>query len=163
MATLYIVQAKPNPPGKDAIRPGRATNEQLNEEWVEIEARGGTVSLVGVRLTHLASSAGCSSNGEQQAVQFSAGSLVAGQRLRIHTGTSQYWAEAGRAHFHVGRTWFLWNNQCGDRPTLRLGREPNGLVLDWAAYDANPPEVVLVRVECPSRLVPAPLRVSAGR
>lgn len=52
---------------------------------------------------------------------------------------------------HAGRSWFAWNNACGDRATLSY----SGTVIDSAYYETNPPGV-LVRQPRTDRLVPAP-------
>ena len=157
MATLYIIQASPNPRGKDSVSPGLATNEKLNEEWVEIEARGGTVSLVGVRLTNLTFSHACIISGESIVAEFNAGVLSVGQRLRIHTGRGSTWWEGSTQHFYLGRTWFVWNYRCGDRVTLRLASQAGTPVIDWAAYAPHVPETLVQRIPGTNRLVPVPL------
>ena len=157
MATLFVVQASPNPRGRDTVRPGLATNAQLNEEWVEIEAQGGLVSLVGVRLTNLTYRNGCSISGEATLVEFTAGSLNQGQRLRIHSGQGNTWWDGNTDHFYLGREWFAWNNHCGDRVTLRLANRIGTPVIDWAEYAGNLPESVLQRIPGTNRLVPMPL------
>jgi hypothetical protein len=148
MSTLYIVQAQPNPPGKDALRRGLATAYQLNEEWVEFEAINGDRNLVGDVVSHLTFSPTCQVTGEDVLINFSDGTLRQGQRLRLHTGRGvNQWAGT-TFHMYLGRDWFVWNNACGDRVTVRYQQS----VLDSAGYAPHPPEGVLARVPGTDRL-----------
>lgn len=73
-----------------------------------------------------------------------------GQRLRLHTGPGvNQWVGVGSLfHMYLGRGWFVRNNACGDRATIRF----QDTVLDSAGYRPNPPEGVLVRVPGTDRL-----------
>ena len=152
MSTLYIVQAQPNPPGKDTVRQGYTTHAQLNEEWVEFEASGGDRILVGDAISHLTFSHTCGVTGEDELTRFEGGTLPAGKRLRLHTGrgTPQWVGDV--MHVYLNRGWFVWNNACGDRVTVRYQNQ----VIDTAAYAPYPPEGLLLRVQGTDRLEPAP-------
>lgn len=148
MSTLYVVQAQPNPPGKDTIRRGLASDRQLNEEWIELQALNGDRSLVGDAVSHLTFSNVCQVTGEDSLIKFDAGVLPSGQRLRIHTGRGINQWLGGTFHLYLGRDWFVWNNACGDRVTVRYQQS----VVDTAAYAPRPPEGVLTRVAGTDRL-----------
>lgn len=151
MSTLYIVQAQPNPRGKDTVRRGLAANEQLNEEWIEFEAVNGDRTLTGDVVTHLTFSGTCAITGADELIRFSDGKLLNGQRLRLHTGRGTNGWSGNIFHMYLGREWFVWNNGCGDRATVSY----DGRVVDTAGYAPRPPEGVLVRVPGTDRLEPA--------
>ena len=99
---------------------------------------------------HLTFANGCSVSGQSVAFTFGAGTLAQGNRIRLHTGTGQpYWSGIVY-HMHMGRGWFVWNNWCGDRVTVRY----RGTVVDSAGYAPRPPEGILVRVRGTDRLEP---------
>jgi hypothetical protein len=148
MSTLYIVQAQPNPPGKDTVRPGFATAAQLNEEWLEFEARNGDRNLIGDVVSHLTFSSSCSVTGQDQLIKFGQETLREGQRLRFHTGSGIKQWVGGVLHVYLGRDWYVWNNVCGDRATVTFQET----VVDTAGYRPRPPEGVLVRVPGTDRL-----------
>ncbi len=151
MSALYIVQAQPNPPGKDASRRGQTTNHQLNEEWTEFEAVGGPVAVTGQSIAHLTFAGACQVTGQATLMTFGDGSLSQGRRLRLHTGRgTNAWA-GNTYHMYLNKDWFVWNNQCGDRCTVTHQNRP----IDSAGYAPNPPEGVLSRVPGTDRLEPA--------
>lgn len=148
MSTLYVVQAQPNPPGKDTLRRGLATDDQLNKEWVELEAIDGDRNLSGDVVSHLTFSGVCQVTGEDVLIEFSAGTLARGQRLRLHTGRGTNQWVGTTYHMYLGRDWFVWNNGCGDRVTVRYQQN----VVDSAGYAPRPPEGILTRVPGTDRL-----------
>jgi hypothetical protein len=148
MSTLYIVQAQPNPPGKDTIRRGTATDRQLNEEWVEFEAVNGDRTLAGDAISHLTFSGTCQVTGQDVLMRFNEGTLRQGQRLRLHTGRGINQWIGGTFHMYLGLGWFVWNNGCGDRVTVTFQQN----VVDSAGYAPRPPEGVLTRVPGTDRL-----------
>lgn len=148
MSTLHIVQAQPNPPGKDTVRRGVATNAQLNDEWLEFEAKDGDRTLAGDIVNHLTFSGNCSITGSDELVRFSEGKLLNGQRVRLHTGRGTNAWSGNTFHMYLGREWFVWNNDCGDRATITY----DGRIVDTAGYAPRPPEGVLVRVPGTDRL-----------
>jgi hypothetical protein len=156
MSTLYIVQAQPNPPGKDTLRRGQATNAQLNEEWIEFEAVGGERQLVDDTVSHFTFSNNCTVTGEGTLITFGQGTLKQGQQLRLHTGSGVNQWSGNVFHMYLGRDWYVWNNVCGDRATVRYKQT----VVDTAGYAPRPPEGVLVRVSGTDRLEPAARRAS---
>lgn len=151
MADLIITSAQPNPPGRDVARPGVTSNSKLNEEWVEFTVQRDR-SLIEDQLSHLTFNNYCHRTGQEVIFRFGIVRVKAGQRVRVHTGSgTDYW-EGSLLHVYAGRSWFVWNNACGDRATLSYG----GTVIDSAYYEPNPPEGVLVRQPGTDRLVPAP-------
>lgn len=151
MPDLYIVAAQPNPPGKDASRPGFTTNQTLNEEWVEFEAVTAR-NLTGDELSHLTFNNSCQRTGQDTIVRFGAVQLQRGQRVRVHTGSGTNQWLGNTLHVYAGRSWFAWNNWCGDRAILSY----NGNAIDSAYYDPRPPEGELVRQPGSDKLVPRP-------
>lgn len=150
MSILYIVQAQPNPRGKDAVRRGVATTDQLNEEWIEFEAVDGDRNLTGDVVDHLTFSNTCAITGANELVRFSEGTLPNGRRLRLHTGRGTNGWSGNTFHMYLGREWYVWNNGCGDRATVSYDQR----VIDTAGYAPRPPEGVLVRVAGTDRLEP---------
>lgn len=140
MPELYITMAQPNPPGRDRIPSGRATNPQLNEEWVEFRAEVDRV-LNGDILTHITFAPGCKVTGSEQLMAFN-GLLSRGQSIRVHTGVGTNHLDGSRYHFYAGLSAFRWNNDCGDRATLSRA----GYTVDSAGFAPRPREGVLVRV-----------------
>ena len=149
MSELYIVAAQPNPPGRDTIY-GTATNDMLNREWVEFKAVQNR-NLHGDVLSHITFDRLCKTTGSDELLRFGTGELKAGKRVRVHTGRgSNYW-DGDTYHMYAGRSWYVWNNACGDRATLSYDNR----VIDSAFYRPNPPEGILVRVQGADELVPA--------
>lgn len=149
MPDLYIVAAQPNPPGRDSSLPGHATNDKLNEEWLEFEARADR-SLSGDELSHLTFNMYCQQTGSDLVMRFGSVSLRRGQKVRVHTGTGYDMWVGNTYHVYAGRKWFIWNNACGDRATLAYA----GRVIDSAWYDPSPPAGELVRAQGTDKLVP---------
>lgn len=158
MPDLLITRALPNPAGKDRTPANQVTNDQLNGEWIEFRNNtAGGWDIGGITLHHTTFSARCERTGEDFLMRFQ-GVLAIGQSLRIHTGTGTAWDEGLIRHLYAARTNFVWNNVCGDVAVLRFG---SGELHDWASYDRNPPEgVVLDRVPNTNRLA---AHVLAGR
>jgi hypothetical protein len=147
--SLYITAAQPNPPGRDAYH-GQTTNDLLNEEWIEVVAVSDR-NLVGDALSHLTFNNVCQRTGQGVLIKFDTGQLGKGQHLRLHTGHgSSHWS-GGTYHMYLGRSWFVWNNACGDRATLFFQES----VIDSAFYRPDPPEGQLVRAQGTDELVPA--------
>jgi hypothetical protein len=141
MGTLQLTRIMPNPAGKDSSW-GRTTNDKLNQEWVEFVAVGGDRNLTGDKLLHRTyTTSGCILTGADELTTFN-GTLKLGQSIRVHTGSGQDYWEGPLFHLHLGRSWFIWNNGCGDQATLTY----NGNTVDSASYSPNPPERTLVRV-----------------
>lgn len=150
MPDLIITSAQPNPPGRDAARPGVTSNAKLNEEWVEFTAQRDR-ALIEDQLSHLTFNNYCQRSGQESIFRFGSVHLMARHRVRVHTGSGTGYRDGNLLHVYARRSWFVWNNACGDRATLSY----SGTVIDSAYYDPNPPEGVLVRQPGTDRLVPA--------
>lgn len=149
MSALYIIAAQPNPPGRDTVN-GTTTNNMLNQEWVEFMAVQKR-NLSGDVLSHLTFDRLCQITGSDDLIRFSNGELKVDQHVRVHTGQgSNYW-DGDIYHMYAGRSWYVWNNACGDRATLSYDNR----VIDSAFYRPNPPEGILARRQGTDELVPA--------
>jgi hypothetical protein len=144
MSDLVLTRVLPNPRGKDRQPPFAAPNEKLVMEWVEFANAGRTaVNLQGHSLRHTTFNQSCSRTGEDELMNFT-GTLQAGHSVRVHTGSGTAWDEGTIRHLFAGRGNYAWNNVCGDVAVLRDAADG---VVDWAQYDRNPPEgVILNRV-----------------
>lgn len=141
MLDLTITRAVPNPTGKDRTPANQVTNHQLNSEWMEFANTGQRdLPMEGVSLSDYTFDNGCRKTGEAIVMSFS-GSLRSGQSVRVHTGTGAPSDEGTIRHLYAGRSNFVWNNRCGDTAVLRNNRNE---VVDYAAYDPNPPEGVIL-------------------
>lgn len=145
--SLYITSAQPNPPGRDTARPGMALNSTLNEEWVEFRANADR-NLSGDQLFHETFTSQCVRTGSDLLHTFGAFRVNRGQHVRVHTGSGQPNWIGDTLHIYLNRTWFVWNNGCGDRATLAF----NNAIIDSAGYAPRPPEGVLGRVAGTDRL-----------
>lgn len=148
MSALLVTYALPNPAGKDRSSLG-VTNSQLNGEWVEFKNNiGQSVLLDGVSLVHQTYNQSCQRTGSDSLMTFK-GSLGYGQSVRVHTGTGETFQDGNVFHLFLNRGNYVWNNRCGDSVILQSGDS----IVDWAAYDRNPPEGrVLTRVYGQNRL-----------
>lgn len=136
MSNLLVTCALPNPAGKDRSA-GRASNEQLNNEWAEFATVGErAVDLKGVALCHYTFNQSCGRTGEDQLMSFT-GQVALGHSVRVHTGRGEPWTEGTVRHLYAGRGNYAWNNVCGDTVVLRGDQRQ---VLDYASYDRQPPE-----------------------
>ena len=150
MPSLYIVRAQPNPRGKDATRSGYVTSEKLNEEWIEFEVRENR-NIVNDVLSHLTFTGYCQQTGEDTLITFGSRQMLVGQRVRVHTGRGTDQWIGNTLHMYLNRSWFVWNNACGDRATLSY----QNTIIDQARYRPNPPEGELVRMAGTEWLQPA--------
>jgi hypothetical protein len=137
MSELTITRALPNPAGKDRTPAHLVTNQQLNGEWMEFGNTSERVlQLEDVTLSDYTFDHGCQKTGEAVVMAFTGG-LRPGYSVRVHTGTGTPADEGTIRHLYAGRGDFVWNNRCGDTGVLRNNR---GEVVDYAAYDPNPPD-----------------------
>jgi hypothetical protein len=143
MGDLFLTRAKPNPLGKDRFM-HRAPNILLNEEWVEfVNLRDVPLNLGGVSVWHETYD-GLYRTGEQEIAIFVQGVVLQpGWTLRLHTGCGTPYNEGVVHHSYLDRENYVWNNDAGDRATLR---DWKGEVIDSAWYAPFPPEgVILLR------------------
>lgn len=146
---FYVTKAHPNPQGKDKPAYQAPSNDKLNQEWVEFKnISNAAVKLDGVTLHHLTFDGSCNKTGEDQLMSFQ-GELQSGYSIRAHTGSGTTYLEGTIYHLYAGRSNYAWNNACGDRATVKIA----GKINDWAYYDPNPSEdVVLLRVTNTNKL-----------
>ena len=153
MFKLSVVQAKPNPRGKDRLR-GLPTEQMLREEWIDIQNTGNEIFHINsVVLYHLVYTQNRTSSENRQMFNFSNYSTLAvGGIVRIHTGS---WClphqlayedrEGVNDHLFVGSANYLWNND-GDMATLVQNVGNHSIVIDQASYTGRVREGILVRV-----------------
>lgn len=151
---LQIVQAKPNPLGKDKTSSGQAKPEQLLGEWVDVKNVGTEpIRFSSMNLFHTLFDSRCQSTGRTDNY-WSGGDeqLLSGQVIRIHTGRisdKHLMSEADRQgvdwHGYANRDNFVLNNRCGDRITITWTDAYGRTVSDAAYYRPNPPEGAILR------------------
>ena len=99
---LQIIQAKPNPLGKDKTGSGQSKPEQLLGEWVDVKNIGTeSISFSSMTLNHTLFDSRCQSTNRTENY-WSGGpeQLLPGQVIRVHTGKisdKHLMAEADRA------------------------------------------------------------------
>lgn len=149
MADLYVTRALPNPVGKDRSRYGTPNNDQLNAERIEfVNTTSRLRSLAAVTLWDRTFDHKCNPTGERLLATLS-GDLPASGVARVHSGSGRNFWDGGILHIYLNRSNYVWNNECGDRVMLKI----NGQFIDWAEYEPNPPEgVILNRVAGTNRL-----------
>jgi len=143
MTDLLITRALPNPLGKDRFD-NFAPNILLNQEWVEfVNRRDIPLRLTGVSVWHETFD-GLERTGEQELAAFCDHVvLLAGWTLRLHTGRGTPYNEGTVHHSFLDRENYVWNNDAGDRVTLRDWKNE---VIDSAWYAPYPPEgMILLR------------------
>jgi hypothetical protein len=154
MPDLTVTRALPNPAGKDRTPNNQVTNQQLNGEWMEFaNTTPYSIALQDFQLLHYTFDRGCQKTGEDLVMSFT-GNLAAGHSVRVHSGSGTPYTESTIRHLFVNGGNFIWNNRCGDTAVLRNAART---LVDWANYEANPPEgVVLNRVPGTNRLRAVP-------
>ena len=142
---LKITRALPNPPGKDRTK-NFIPKEQLNHEWVEfVNTTNTPLNLGGVSVSH-ETFRGLERTGTEELDSFLGHVVIQpGQTFRLHTGRGLVYTDSlGVHHSYLNRDNYVWNNDAGDRITLR---DRLGNVIDSAWYYPFPPEgIILLRV-----------------
>lgn len=146
---FYITQAHPNPVGKDKPAHQGATNDKLNQEWVEFKnIKTADAPLEQLSLRHRTFDSRCQATGTDLLMTLK-GILKSGYSIRVHTGSGTAYQDGTLWHLFAGKNNFVWNNKCGDTVILMLA----GNVNDQASYDSNPAEgVVLKRISGTNKL-----------
>lgn len=151
MKQILIIQAKPNPSGKDHLW-NVVPSSQLAGEWVDFKNTGDeSYSLNNIKLHHIAYTTQYP-NGVWEEVMGFTGTLGVGEVVRVHSGgeiplTSLNLVDRVGANHHLftGKN-YLWNNSRGDVPRLVWQQNGETIELDKAPYSNNPPEGrILVR------------------
>ncbi len=158
--SLQIIQAKPNPAGKDSGKDrdgsGSARPEQLFGEWVDIKNDGNdSVHFSTIQVRHALFDETCHTTGETE-LYWTGGSadfLKPNQTLRIHAGhrDDSYLMSADDQvgadwHGYAETDFFILNNPCGDKIIVTWRDSLDRVCQDWAVYAPNPPvDLVLKR------------------
>ncbi|MGH9839670.1 MAG: hypothetical protein ACREEM_12890 [Blastocatellia bacterium] len=156
--SLQIIQAKPNPAGKekkqDKNESGAANPEQLLGEWVDIENIGNdSVHFSTIQLRHTLFDQFCYATGPE--LYWAGGVedyLKPGQVLRVHAGR-QSDAHLAAAEDQTGADWhgyaggesFILNNRCGDKMSVTWRDAFDQSFLDWVCYAPHPPEDTILK------------------
>jgi hypothetical protein len=143
---LQIIQAKPNPLGKDKTSSGQSKPEQLLGEWVDVKNIGTeSIQFSCMTLNHTLFDSRCQSTNRTEKY-WSGGpeQLLPGQVIRVHTGNirdKHLMAEADRVgvdwHGYANRDNFVLNNRCGDRIFVTWP-DANGRTASDVTYSAEP-------------------------
>lgn len=151
---LQIIQAKPNPFGKDKTGSGQSKPEQLLGEWVDVKNVGTEpITFSSMTLNHTLFDSRCQSTNRTENYWSGGGEqLLPGQVIRVHTGKisdKHLMAEADRAgvdwHGYANRDNFVLNNRCGDRVFVTWPDAYGRPASDAAYYRPNPPEGAVLR------------------
>ena len=145
MKQLLIIQAKPNPLGKDRVL-NFIPQSQLAGEWVDFKNSGNeNYSLENIKLHHIAYTTKYP-NGVWEEVMGFRGILSVGEVVRVHSGgqvplTSLNQVDLTGANYHLftGKN-YVWNNRRGDSPRLVWQENIETIELDKASYLASSPE-----------------------
>ncbi len=161
--SLQIIQAKPNPAGKDGDKDGDKDQngsgsgrpEQLFGEWVDVKNIGtDAVHFSTMQVRHALFDEGCHTTGETELYWTGDNSnlLKPGQVLRIHAGRREE-AHLMTAADQEGADWhgyaecddFILNNRCGDKIILTWRDDVEQACQDWACYAPYPPEDLILK------------------
>ena len=157
--SLQIIQAKPNPAGKDSNKDqnGSIPNrpEQLFGEWVDVKNIGADeVHFPTMQVRHALFDETCQTTGALELYWIGANYdfLKPGQVLRIHAGRRKD-AHLMSAEDQTGADWhgyaesddFILNNRCGDKIVLSWQDAVNQICQDWACYAPYPPEDLILK------------------
>ena len=130
--SLQIIQAKPNPAGKDDSKDqngsGSCPPERLFGEWVDVKNTGNdSVRFPTMQLRHALFDETCHTTGDMELYWIGVNEdvLKPGQVLRIHAGHRED-AQLMSAEDQAGADWhgyaecddFILNNRCGDKIVL---------------------------------------------
>jgi hypothetical protein len=157
--SLQIIQAKPNPAGKESGKDqddaGARSPEAIFGEWVDVKNVGDyAVNFQTMQLRHAVFDEDCHTTGELELywIGDNGDLLKPGQILRIHAGRRED-AHLMSAEDQAEVDWhgyaesdnFILNNRCGDKIVLSWQDEVDQIHQDWASYAPNPPEDLILR------------------
>ncbi len=157
--SLQIIQAKPNPAGKDDDKDqdesGRRRPEHLFGEWVDVKNIGAeAVHFPTMQLRHALFDESCHATGELELYWIGIHSdvLRPGQVLRIHAGRredaylmSVEDREGADWHGYAESDIFILNNRCGDKIVMSWQDGASQICQDWACYAPNPPADLILK------------------
>lgn len=153
--SLQIIQAKPNPAGKDQDGFGSVKSELLFGEWVDVKNIGqDPVNFQTMQLRHAFFDQDCHTTGELELYWIGdiGDFLKPGQILRIHAGRRED-AHLMSPEDQAGADWhgyaesdnFILNNHCGDKIVLSWRDAVDQIHQDWACYAPDPPASMILK------------------
>jgi hypothetical protein len=157
--SLQIIQAKPNPAGKESDKDedgaGSRRLEAIFSEWVDVKNIGDdSVHFQTMQLRHALFDEDCHTTGELELywIGDNGDSLKSGQILRIHAGRRED-AHLMSVEDQAGADWhgyaesdnFILNSRCGDKIVLSWQDAVDHIYQDWACYAPNPPEDLILK------------------
>lgn len=163
--SLQIIQAKPNPAGKENCEDydgprAREVEPQnfavlLLGEWVDVKNTGDdAVNFQTMQLRHALFDNDCHTTGELELywIGDNVDLLKPGQVLRIHGGRRED-AHLAPAEAQAGADWhgyvendnFILNNRCGDKLVLSWQDAGDHIHQDWACFAPNPPRDLILK------------------
>lgn len=157
--SLQIIQAKPNPAGKESGKDqdgfGAKRLEAIFGEWVDVKNTGDdAVNFQTMQLRHALFDEDCHTTGELELywIGDNGDRLKPGQVLRIHAGRRED-THLMSAEDQAGADWhgyaesdnFILNTRCGDKIVLSWQDEVDQVYQDWACYAPNPPEDLILK------------------
>jgi hypothetical protein len=151
--TLHIIQAKPNPAGKDRSKDkngsGAPEPQHLFGEWVDIRNSGNdSIHFSTIQVRHALFDQHCKATGETELYWLGASEdfLKPGQVLRVHAGKREDSAamqetdrNGAEWHGYLEGDDFVLNILCGDKIIVTWRDAFDQVGHDWAAYAPNPP------------------------
>ena len=157
--SLQIIQAKPNPAGKESGKDqddaGSRRPEAIFGEWVDVKNVGDdAINFQTMQLRHALFDDDCHTTSELELywIGDNGDLLKSGQVLRIHAGRRED-AYLMTAEDQAGADWhgyaesdnFNLNNRCGDKIVLSWQDSADQIHQDWACYAPNPPEDLILK------------------
>ena len=147
MAILKIIQAKPNPAGKDKSGNNVIPAQQLAGEWIDIiNENEESVSLNDLEVYHFVYK---DNRNEWEKIIVFTGSLPSKEVVRVHSGgkipiNQMLLIDRIGADYHVftGKN-YIWNNDRKDYP--RIWNPYSKKWIDKTYYDKYPPEGVILK------------------
>ena len=167
--SLKIIQAKPNPAGKEhrkenskdqdgyestALEAQKFASVYLGE-WVDVKNVGeDAVNFQTMQLRHALFDNECHTIGEMELIWIGdiRESLKPGQVLRVHGGRRET-AHLMAQEDHDGADWhgyaekdnFILNNRCGDKIVVSWHDDAERIQSDWVCYPPHPPENLILQ------------------
>ena len=157
--SLQIIQAKPNPAGKENGKEpddaGARPPEAVFGEWVDVKNVGDdAINFQTMQLRHALFDEDCNTTGELELywIGDNGNLLKPGQILRIHAGRRED-AHLMPPEDQAGADWhgyaesdnFILNNRCGDKIVLSWQDAVDQVHQDWACYSPNPPVDLILK------------------
>src|SRR5262245_13518223 len=122
--SLQIIQAKPNPSGKEASKGSTPDRAQILGEWVDVKNAGSDpIRFSTIQVRHMLFDDACFATTPERYWEGDTEEFLnSGDLMRIHTGreSDAHMMEAedrvgADRHVYIGSDDFRSNNRCGDR------------------------------------------------